>query len=399
MPLNLRKNVALPNLSVGIVSASLSRAAGGVLPIMQGHGRGLRERGAQVVAYGVSDAYSEEDAASWHPVAVHNLPSKSAGFAYAPGLVAALAAGQHDLLHQHGLWQYPSVAVSRWRRMTGRPVVVSVQGMLEAWALSQARMKKRVAAALYERANLQEAACIHCSRAELRGVREFGLRNPVAVIPNGVILPDPERRPPEPEWLRRDHRRTLLFLGRLNPKKGIEETLQAWAILKDRSREIAVQWRLVIAGWDDGGHEARYRHMVGDLGLGADVLFAGPLFDEAKAAALGHADAFLLASYSEGLPMAVLEAWGHGLPVFMTRACNIPEGFEAGAAVEVTTNPSDLADALARGLADPKLSELGIRGRALVSERFGWDAVGAELHAVYTWLLGRGDRPASIHLA
>ena len=96
--------------------------------------------------------------------------------------------------------------------------------------------------------------------------------------------------------------------------------------------------------------------------------------------------------------MAVLEAWSYGLPVFMTRECNIPEGFRQGAAIEVTTNPSSQADVLEKHLADAGLRDIGERGRALVAKRFSWPAIADDLLSTYAWLVHAGSRPSSVTL-
>jgi glycosyltransferase involved in cell wall biosynthesis len=123
------------------------------------------------------------------------------------------------------------------------------------------------------------------------------------------------------------------------------------------------------------------------------VVFPGPLFGDAKAQALRHADAFLLASHSEGLPMAVLEAWAHRLPVFMSDACNLPEGFAAGAAVRVVPEPEALAETLATHLPDSALASLGHAGRALAARRFSWEAIARRHVALYGWLTRGGAQP------
>lgn len=366
---------------------------------MQAHARGLVELGASVSVFGVSDSFSADDAATWAPVTPEVFPARYPGFAYAPLLGHALQHANLDIVHQHGLWLYPSLAVAAWRRRRASPVVISTQGMLEPWALHNSRSKKAVAAWMFERSNLRHAACLHCSEAEVEGVRRFGLRTPVAVIPNGADMPDATARHPRPEWLPDDGRKTLLFLGRLHPKKGIRETLDAWSLLKSTAPAIAGQWRLVVAGWDDGGHAESYVAHVKTSGLSDDVIFPGAIFGGAKEAVLAHADAFILASHSEGLPMAVLEAWSYALPVLMTRQCNLAEGFEAGAAVEVTTEPAELSSALARVLSSADLQTMGLRGRELVQRKFTWDAVARDLHEVYMWLARGGERPACVVLA
>ena len=386
-----------PMMSVGIVCASISRAAGGILPIMQAHARGLIALGATVKAYGIADEFTYADLPTWQPTATEAFVPQFARVGYSAGMRRALAGASHELLHQHGLWLYPSIAVCRWRKQTGRPVVISSQGMLEPWSLANSRFKKRVAAAMFERSNLSGAACIHCSIAEAEGIRAFGLKNPIAVIPNGADLPNLNRTIPRPTWMPDDGRRTLLFLGRLHPKKGINETLQAWALLKSKWPHITASWRLVIAGWNDRGNADGLAIRAQSLGLD-DVLFPGPVFGADKDAAFAHSDAFILASYSEGLPMAILEAWSHALPVFMTRHCNLSEGFSAGSAIEVTTDPETLARCLGEHLSSPKLRDIGMRGRDLVAARFSWSGISRELLAVYRWIRGQGDLPGCVRL-
>jgi poly(glycerol-phosphate) alpha-glucosyltransferase len=387
-------------LSIGIVTSTLSRSGGGIFPIVRAHAQGLAALPAtHVGVYGLRDEMTGRDFESWKPVVPRAYSPSIARFGYAPQLSRDLLKGSHDVVHQHGLWLYPSIAVSRWRRASAKPVVISTQGMLEPWAIANSALKKRVASALFERSNLSNAACIHCSAAEVDGIRAYGLKNPIAVLPNGIELPDPSRRLARPEWMPAEPRRTLLFLGRLHPKKGLRELLRAWALMSRESPDLSRSWALAIAGWDDGGHAAEVRALAGELGLdpGA-VLFPGALFGDDKAAALSHAAAFILPSHSEGFPMSVLEAWAYRLPVLMTRECNIPEGFEGGAAIEINAEPVALAGQLARSLARSDLVQIGAKGMELISSRFMWSSIVAELRKVYDWVTGRGAQPSCVRL-
>jgi poly(glycerol-phosphate) alpha-glucosyltransferase len=119
------------------------------------------------------------------------------------------------------------------------------------------------------------------------------------------------------------------------------------------------------------------------------------MYGSNKEEAFSHADAFALPSHSEGLPMAVLEAWSHRLPVLMTPECNIPEGFEAGAALRVGPDMSSIAQGL-RQLAATSQEEraaMGEQGRALVENQFTWPRVAQQMHRVYRWMLGEAEKP------
>lgn len=379
-------------LSIGIVTPTVSRAGGGIFPIVLAHAHELSNLGHDVTIYGLNDDPEALDRDAWGGLVLRLYDAGLNG--YSPALKSDLEAGDHDLVHQHGLWMYLSIAVSSWRARTDRPVVISTQGMLEPWARSNSAWKKLIASAIYEKRNVRMASVIHCSKAELAGVREYVPSSRIAVIPNGTQVPEISKNPPAPSDLFPSEKRMLLFFGRLHPKKGVAELIQAWAILRENGPDIFSNWRLVVAGWDDGGHAETYHSLAQDFGFKNDeIQFPGPRFGDAKDALLGNADAFILPSYSEGFPMAVLEAWSHGLPVFMTPECNIPEGFSEGAAIEIPNSPEELGRVLRRELTRPDLPEVGQAGRRLVEQTYSWPRVVSELSNVYEWLVGAAQLP------
>jgi poly(glycerol-phosphate) alpha-glucosyltransferase len=220
--------------------------------------------------------------------------------------------------------------------------------------------------------------------------------------------------------------KTLLFLGRLHPKKGLVNALRAWATARKRSGGAVLEWRFVIAGWDQGGHEAELIQLCRELGLksafmdskhrpsqrkltvekrcgegeclDAEVLFHGPAFGQEKEDLLRSAVAFILPSLSEGLPMSVLEAWSYGLPVLITPQCNLAEGFSIDAGIRIETRVEDIGTGLETLflMSDGDRKGMGDRGRELVRERFTWRRVAAEMKSVYEWVLGGGPPPECI---
>lgn len=387
------------SLSIAIVTGSVSHRAGGLYHSVRRSAQALREFGNAIEVLSIRDADTDADMALWNPIFPRVWPRRgpeALGFAIGPG--RALRRGTYGIVHQHGIWQALSTQVDGWRRRTGGPVMISPRGMLDPWALQNSRWKKKIAEILFEKSNLRGAACLHAlNRSEAESIRGYGLTNPIAIIPNGTDLPahrDLDAQPPA--WWHADDRRVLLFLGRLHPKKGIRELIEAWSLVRYQAPAVASSWRVVLAGWDDGGHESDLRQFVSQKGLERDVLFLGPVHGDKKDLALRRSNAFILPSYSEGLPMSVLEAWAYGLPVFMTDACNLPEGFSEAAAVRLEMDPPILASTLAKNLQRGDLQDYGRSGRRLVEERFDWAKLAAQHDEVYRWMLDGGAPPPCV---
>ena len=361
------------------------------------------EHDIRVDVISVEDEFSTEDRLRWGDLSLHLVAPKYARFRYAPELSHRLASLTPDLVHTHGIWTYLSVATVGWSksndRITSRPYLVSTHGMLDPWALHNSRWKKIMAAFVFERRHLENAACIHAvNNAEAAAIRTFGLRNPICVIPNGIEVHANNAADRVPPWAADmvGSRKVLLYLGRLHPKKGLSILLRGW---KEASKHEK-GWVLVIAGWDQGGHRGELEQLGRELKITDSVQFAGPLFGEERETAYQNANAFILPSLSEGQPLVVLEAWSHGRAVLMTPECNLPEGFEKGAAVRMNATVEGAAEGLRRlfALDGAALQEMGRRGRDLVIANFSWPQIASQMFAVYIWLLGRSAVPDCVLL-
>jgi poly(glycerol-phosphate) alpha-glucosyltransferase len=413
------------------VLESVSRADGGIFEAERALQCALADsNGVDVRVVGVRDEFTDADVAKWGSlrprVAALRGPE---GFGYAPGL-AGLLDEDVDLAYAGTLWKYPSWAVLNWQKKTRKPVVVAPHGSLDAWALNNSRLKKRVAAWLFKDEQLRRATCFRAlCAAEVDSIRAYGLKQRIEVVPNGVEVPEGSFKFSDLSFQNRGKKR-LLFLGRIHPKKGLVGALRAWAQIRNSQSAISnsSDWQFVIAGWDQGGHEAELKALCGELGLkiasvfshggtrstegqnlklnsynlktsspeaeAADVVFAGPVFGDEKDSLLRSADAFILPSFSEGLPMSVLEAWAYGLPVVMTPECNLPEGFVCQAALEIRNAKmgNEKWDGLRAliEMTDQERAAMGMRGRRLVEERFTWPKIAAQMKALYEDVLNAG---------
>jgi len=409
-------------VKIHFVTASISRSAGGLFESVRRLAQATAGGAYQVQVFGVEDEHSRADLSAWEPLEVHlNRRAGPERFSFAPGLLREMRSRDADLIMSHGLWRYTSIATHRWHKQTGLPYIVHPHGMLDSWAVKNGRRKKRIASFCYEAAHLRDAACIRAlCEAEAVAIRHYGLTNPIAIIPNGVDLHEtriagPQDHRANDNGLGTTGRKVLLFLGRIHPKKGLVNLLRAW-------KQVGADgWVLAIVGWDDGGHAAGLKQLCGELKLrweeegkgeregkketvlsplsshpsSCRVAFLGPQFDQAKSAYYRTCDAFILPSFSEGLPMAVLEAWSYGKPVLMTEHCHLPEGFAAVGAIKISPDPHELAHALNElvHMSGADLADMGNRGRELVKTRFNWQIISAQMRTVCDWVAGGGPRP------
>jgi poly(glycerol-phosphate) alpha-glucosyltransferase len=304
-----------------------------------------------------------------------------------------------DLLHLHGLWRSPTRIAPRLAA-AGMPLLIAPHGMLDPGALAISRRRKQLVWRLWERRALHAARCLHAlCPAEAAAIRALLPNAPIAVIPNGVALPaapSPGAAAlPPPPWADAvpPGEPVLLFLGRFHSKKGLDPLLAAWQAVAAAAERAG--WWLALVGYGDQGALGRRVAAAQARGELQRLRLCGPVFGADKAAALAAASAFVLPSFSEGLPMAALEAMAHGLPCLLSAACNLPEAFAAGAALAAEPNPAPLTAALEQlfALTPAERAAMAAAGQSLVRERFSWPHVAEQTRQLYAWILGGGERP------
>ncbi|MDR3568453.1 MAG: glycosyltransferase [Syntrophobacteraceae bacterium] len=290
-----------------------------------------------------------------------------------------------QVIHSHGLWLPCNHSAARCAKELGVPLVVHPRGMLEPWALSYRAWKKRLAWKLYQQRDLETAALfIATSRQEAESIRSVGLRQPVAVIPNGVDLPPSPSGPKQ-----RQDVRTALFLSRIHPKKGLLNLVSAWAEVKPDG------WRVVVAGPDGNGHRLEVEREVRDAGLAHVFEFAGPVAGEAKESLYRNADLFVLPTFSENFGIVVAEALSYGIPVITTRGAPWESLVTHGCGWWTEIGVGPLAEAIreATALSDGERMAMGMNGRRFVEAAFSWPEVARQTIAAYEWILGLAGKP------
>jgi len=289
-------------------------------------------------------------------------------------------------------WTAYGVLAGRECRRGGLPYVMYSHGSYGPGGLRRSTFKKWVWWRLFDRRLYNGAAAlIALTRGEVEQIRAMGVDARVEVIPNGVDTaslsvwmgrPDLEAVLPELK-----DRPFLLFLGRVDRIKGLDLLIAAFERVHRRHPEHL----LVVAGPSERGHGRRISKLVKELGLTGSVVFPGLVTGRTKTALLRAADLFVLSSYGEGLPMAALEAMACGVPVVLTRECNLPEVEEFGAGALTEATIPSVAEGLEAVLADERgRREMGARGRTLVERRFQWEDVCRRTAALCEEVLSNG---------
>ena len=339
----------------------------------------------------------------------------------------------YDLVHIHALFSYSSYAAARLATKNDVPYIVRPLGVLNRWGMQNRRkLLKRLSFRFIEQRIMRNAAAIHyTSEQERLEAEETGVRNQSVVIPLAVDLSGFRELPgPEPFYEKFPDargREIILFLSRLDPKKGLDLLLRAFAkcdgrrMTEDDRRPVTGDGRrmtedgrpvtgdgrpssvvgrpsssvvgplLVIAGDGDDQFVEGLRSLAGELGIADEILWAGFLGGDDKLSAMAAASMFVLPSYSENFGIALAEAMAAGLPCVMSDQVGIAvdaNEYDAGLVVPCEVGP--LASAMQRLLDDPELrGRLGANARRLVDDRFSVEAMSDSLVKLYDRVLHR----------
>lgn len=364
-------------MQVVFLSHILSPAAGGLSASVPHLARGLaRVGGGEAHVVGIADPDDPGAATAWGLQVHSHRATGPRAFGYAPDMGRTLARLSPSVIDVQGLWTYPSLANLRHHRRHGTPYLVTPRGMLDPWARARSAWKKRAVRLWFEDAHLAGAACLRATAdMEAEHFRSFGLKKPIAIVPNGVEIPNLASLP-RPGG----DRRRALFLSRIHPKKGLPFLLDSWAAIEAQRPD----WELVIAGPDEVGHTAEMKALARRLGL-KRLVWHDAVQGAEKSALYRSADLFVLPTHAENFGLVVAEALAHEVPVITTR--NAPwDGLEThDCGWWVPLHETALRTALEAATARSRLElfAMGEIGRSWMARDFGWEVVAERMSLIY----------------
>ncbi|MDB9493990.1 hormogonium polysaccharide biosynthesis glycosyltransferase HpsP [Spirulina major CS-329] len=298
-------------------------------------------------------------------------------------------ASEYDLAHVHALFSPVSSAAATILRWQGCPYVLRPLGTLDPQDLQKKRRLKALYGHGIERPNIAGAAAVHfTSTTEAETSHRYGVSSQDWVIPLGVTLPElPEQGEARSRWHIAPDRPLLVYMSRLDRKKGIELLITALARLQGEG----VPFHFVLAGSNsqDPGYEQELRQRIEAAGLMAQTTIAGFVQGTEKTALLQDADLFVLPSYYENFGIAVAEAMAVGTPVVVSNGVDLWPAVERAEAGWVTRPEVEaLTDSLRVALSDR--TEQARRGRnalQLVQNDYSWDAIATQMIAAYRTII------------
>lgn len=281
-----------------------------------------------------------------------------------------------DVIHLTSVYSFPTIPTLILCAVFKKPLIWSPRGALQRWSGSTRPILKKTWEIICNKLLSPKRCMVHVtSDDEAMESSQRITRARMAMVQNGVYIPS---ETPDRPWMPNGVLR-LLFIGRLHPKKGIENLLQALQALDQKVF-------LTVCGTGDPAYQASLQTLASDYGISDRVSFAGHVDGENKSLAFWNSDICLVPSYTENFAMVVAEALAHGVPVIASRGTPWQELVEQRCGIWTENDPSSLAKAIAE-MRGRNLMQMGENGRQWMRQSFSWEIVAKRMHAVYVKLV------------
>jgi len=295
-------------------------------------------------------------------------------------------ASDYDLLHIHAVFSFPSDVAAAIAYIQSVPYIIRPLGILGQWGLRHNRpFLKRMLYYAYLRTLLSHASTMHyTSGQERREAESMGFKATAVVLPNPVDIPPPHDGVQElfrlsfPDIGARPY---LLFLSRIDRKKGLDLLIPAFAAVRKSFPDLA----LVIAGEGTPAYITELKAIVDSHNLRNDIFWVGFVSGDRKTSAYVDSELFVLSSYSENFGVAPVEAMALGTPIVISDAVGIHEDITlCSAGIVVEQNIDSIARGITLVLSTPALRrQLTGNAVAMIHTHYSLEAVCSKLEHLY----------------
>jgi glycosyltransferase involved in cell wall biosynthesis len=288
-------------------------------------------------------------------------------------------ADSKNVTHIHGVWTAIQYLASKKSFDASIPFIISTHGMLEPWLWNKQGalnlLKKKSYWHTFSYPAFKSASTIHAiTPLERDNLSKLFPRANIEIIPNAVEC-SPYDFGPEQKI-----EPTILFLGRIEPKKGVDILIRAFIEAK-----LNKEWRLMIVGpiWSHSYHEVLQR-MVSESNMGDRIIFRGSIFGEEKNELMRKSWVMAAPSFSEVIGLVNLEAGAQKLPSITTYETGLFDWADGGG-ILISPRQEELRDAIINSCSwglNERL-ERGIASKKLILQRYSWGAILPQWEELY----------------
>lgn len=306
-----------------------------------------------------------------------------------------------DFVSLHSLYCFPILAGNLLARFHGKPYGLWPHGVLAPFQRTVSARKKKIYDWLFSRRILDDASVLFYSAlGEYDETQELHLRAPYVIVPHGFEAEAFATLPPRGRFRSRflggHSGPVILFLARLNPKKGLDLLAKAMAHVVSRRKDALLA---IVGPADPKSFEGRVRDWIRESGVESQIVLTGVVDASTRLEAFADADVFVLPSHAENFGFSIFEAMASRVPVVVSESVNYAREIgNCDAGIAVPLDPVRIADGILRLLDDPALrSHMGGNGVKL-AKSYSWDVNGDRVEQTVTSILCNRPLPAELRL-
>lgn len=286
-----------------------------------------------------------------------------------------------DIVHIQGLWLFPFWVAGFYARKYNKKLIISPRGSLSPNRLLKSRFKKKIAAFLFDKRNLNKSDLIHCTAPiERENVLKFGVKAKPFIVPNGVDFINTKDFT---EKIIDTDRKICLFFARLDPIKGLDILIDAWKVVKNE------KWLLVICGPDEKNYKKNLLSKIKSNFLQDSIVLLEPVYGSRKFNLYTQASLFVLPSYGENFGISIAESLSCGIPVITTNETPWQDVLTYNCGWFIDADKKSLIKSFYKAFdkSSNQLKAMGKNGIELINEKYGWENISIKMSSIYKKIL------------